>query len=227
MVASNDRTLGARYVYDARNNKLSRLGDLTPWLPEAQMAPIEPIRYTARDGLEIPGYLTLPVGREPRNLACIVNPKRISIYGASCGGYARQARVTFTPDLYAAAVNYVGVSSLFSFLQTIPPCWEPFRAQMFEMAGNPDDPQEQARLRATSPVFHVEPIRTPLFVAQGARDPRVNKAENDQIVEAHKKQGVAVQYMVKDNEGHGFANEENQFEFYGAMESFLRQHLRP
>jgi len=112
-------------------------------------------------------------------------------------------------------------------MKTIPPYWEPFRAQMYEMVGNPDDAKDQERMKATSPVFHADRIRTPLFVAQGARDPRVNKAESDQIVEALKKQGVAVQYMVKDNEGHGFANEENQFEFYGAMEAFLRQHLRP
>jgi dipeptidyl aminopeptidase/acylaminoacyl peptidase len=113
----------------------------------------------------------------------IADPKRIGIYGASYGGYATLAGVTFTPDLYAAAVNYVGVSNLFTFMKTIPPYWEPFRAQMYEMVGNPDDAKDQARMKATSPVFHADRIRTPLFVAQGARDPRVNKAESDQIVE--------------------------------------------
>jgi dipeptidyl aminopeptidase/acylaminoacyl peptidase len=110
-------------------------------------------------------------------------------------------------------------------MNTIPPYWEPFRQQMYEMVGNPQDPKDEARMRATSPVFQADRIRTPLFVAQGARDPRVNKAESDQIVEALRKRGVQVQYMVKDNEGHGFANEENRFEFYEAMEGFLRQHL--
>jgi len=81
-------------------------------------------------------------------------------------------------------------------------------------------------MRARSPVFHVDQIKTPLFVAQGARDPRVNKAESDQIVEALKKRGVEVEYMVKDNEGHGFHNEENRFAFYGAMEQFLAKHLK-
>jgi dipeptidyl aminopeptidase/acylaminoacyl peptidase len=75
--------------------------------------------------------------------------------------------------------------------------------------------------------MHAARIKTPLFVAQGARDPRVNKAESDQMVEALKKRGVEVQYMVKDNEGHGFRNEENQFEFYEAMEKFLGEHLKP
>ena len=76
-----------------------------------------------------------------------------------------------------------------------------------------------------SPVFHADKIKTPLFVAQGANDPRVNKAESDQIVEALKKRNITVEYMVKDNEGHGFANEENRFDFYKAMESFFAKHL--
>jgi dipeptidyl aminopeptidase/acylaminoacyl peptidase len=82
-------------------------------------------------------------------------------------------------------------------------------------------------MAATSPVLHAERIRTPLFIAQGARDPRVNKAESDQMVEALRKRGVEVAYMVKDNEGHGFHNEENQFEFYEAMEKFFQQHMAP
>jgi dipeptidyl aminopeptidase/acylaminoacyl peptidase len=93
------------------------------------------------------------------------------------------------------------------------------------MVGHPEKDAE--RMRATSPVLHAERIRTPLFIAQGARDPRVNKAESDQVVEALRKRGVDVQYMVKDDEGHGFRNEENQFDFYAAMESFLVRHLKP
>jgi dipeptidyl aminopeptidase/acylaminoacyl peptidase len=150
-------------------------------------------------------------------------PSGSAIYGASYGGYATLAGVTFTPDLYAAAINYVGVSNLFTFMKTIPPYWEPWRAQMYEMVGNPDNEKDKERMQATSPVFHADRIRTPLLVAQGARDPRVNKAESDQIVEALKKRGVAVQYIVKDNEGHGFANEENQLEFYNAMEAMMRR----
>jgi dipeptidyl aminopeptidase/acylaminoacyl peptidase len=112
-------------------------------------------------------------------------------------------------------------------MNTIPPYWEPFRQQMYEMVGNPESERDKARLKATSPVFHAERIRTPLLIAQGARDPRVNQAESDQIVAALRQRGVEVEYLVKDNEGHGFANEENQFEFYGAMERFFRQHLKP
>ena len=154
----------------------------------------------------------------------IADPKRVAIYGASYGGYATLAGVTLTPDLYAAAVNYVGVSNMFTFMKTIPPYWEPLREMFYEMVGNPEKDKEF--LQAVSPVFHVDKIKTPLFVAQGARDPRVNKAESDQIVEALKKRGVAVEYMVKENEGHGFRNQENQFEFYEAMEKFLARHMK-
>lgn len=80
-------------------------------------------------------------------------------------------------------------------------------------------------MREASPVFHMDKVKCPLFIAQGANDPRVNKAESDQVVEALKARGIEVQYMVKDNEGHGFHNEENRFDFYGAMEKFLDQHI--
>jgi dipeptidyl aminopeptidase/acylaminoacyl peptidase len=155
----------------------------------------------------------------------IADPKRIGIYGGSYGGYATLAGVAFTPDLYAAAVDYVGVANLLTFMNTIPPYWEAQRAQMYEMVGDPT--KELDLLKASSPVFHVDKIKTPLFVAQGAKDPRVNKAESDQIVEALRKRGVVVDYMVKDNEGHGFQNVENRFEFYGAMEAFFAKHLKP
>jgi dipeptidyl aminopeptidase/acylaminoacyl peptidase len=154
----------------------------------------------------------------------IADPKRIGIYGGSYGGYATLAGVTLTPDLYAAAVDYVGVSNLLTFLNTIPPYRKPLLPKFYAMVGNPETDVE--RLKATSPVFNADRIKTPLFIAQGARDPRVNKAESDQMVEALKKRGIEVQYMVKDNEGHGFQNEENQFEFYGAMEAFFHRYLQ-
>ena len=297
VAAYNDRTEGARYIYDARADTLSLLGVINPKLPEADMATMKPIHYTSRDGLVIHGYLTLPLGREPKDLACIVNPhggpwardvwgynpevqllanrgycvlqmnyrgstgygrrfweagfgqwglrmqdditdgvrwleaqgiadpKRVGIYGGSYGGYATLAGVTFTPDLYAAAVDYVGVSNLFTFMNTTPPYWKPFMPKFHEMVGDPV--KDAARLRATSPVMHVERIKTPLFVAQGAHDPRVKKAESDQMVAALEKRGVAVEYMVKNNEGHGFQNEENQFDFYGAMVKFFEAHMAP
>lgn len=155
----------------------------------------------------------------------IADPKRIGIYGGSYGGYATLAGITFTPDLYACAVDYVGVSNLFTFLNTIPPYWEPYRKMLYEMVGDPENPLDSARLYATSPVFHVDKIKAPLLIAQGAKDPRVNQAESDQIVDALRKRGVEVEYILKENEGHGFRNQENRFEFYGKMEVFLQKHL--
>ncbi len=154
----------------------------------------------------------------------IADPKRVAIYGGSYGGYTTLAGICFTPDLYACAVDYVGVSNLFTFMKTIPPYWKPYLDQFHEMVG---DPQKDSLLLASaSPALHTENIKVPLFIAQGANDPRVNKAESDQIVEGLKKRGISVDYMVKDNEGHGFHNEDNQFDFYGAMEKFFDKHLK-
>ena len=153
----------------------------------------------------------------------IADPERVAIYGASYGGYATLAGITSTPELYACAVDYVGVSNLFTFMETIPPYWKPFLNMMHEMVGDPK--KDSALMHDASPVYFVDKIKCPLFIAQGANDPRVNKAESDQVVEALKKRGVQVEYMVKDDEGHGFGNEENQFDFYGAMEKFLAKHL--
>ena len=153
----------------------------------------------------------------------IADPERVAIYGASYGGYATLAGITSTPELYACAVDYVGVSNLFTFMETIPPYWKPFLNMMHEMVGDPK--KDSTLMHDASPVYFVDKIKCPLFIAQGANDPRVNKAESDQVVEALKKRGVQVEYMVKDDEGHGFGNEENQFDFYGAMEKFLAKHL--
>ncbi|CAN5376244.1 S9 family peptidase [soil metagenome] len=151
------------------------------------------------------------------------DPERIAIYGASYGGYATLAGMVFTPGLYACGVDYVGVSNLLTFMDGIPPYWEQYRQMMYEMVGNPETEKEM--LEAASPVFHVDKIEAPLFIAQGANDPRVVKSESDQMVEALRERGIEVPYMVKDNEGHGFQNEENRFDFYRAMEQFLAKHL--
>jgi dipeptidyl aminopeptidase/acylaminoacyl peptidase len=153
----------------------------------------------------------------------IADPKRVAIYGGSYGGYATLQGIVKTPDLYAAAIDYVGVSNLFTFMNTIPPYWKPMLDMMYDMVGDPK--KDSIQLRETSPVFNADKIKTPLFIAQGANDPRVNKAESDQMIEALKTRGVDVEYMVKDNEGHGFHNEENQFDFYAAMEAFLQKHI--
>lgn len=153
----------------------------------------------------------------------IAKEDKICIYGGSYGGYATLAGLTYTPDLYKCGVDYVGVSNLFTFQETIPAYWEPMRVMIQEMVGHPE--KDKKMLTQFSPVFHADKIKAPLFVAQGANDPRVKKSESDQIVKALKEKGIDVPYMVKDNEGHGFHNQENQFDFYGQMESFLNKHI--
>jgi len=296
VAAISDRTQGTRYLFDRKANRLTKLGEVAPWLPEDRMAAMTPISYQSRDGLTIHGYVTLPNGRTAKNLPLvvhphggpwardswgfdpeiqflasrgyavlqmnyrgstgygrrfwelafkqwgrkmqddisdgvlylvkegIVDPKRVCIYGGSYGGYATLAGLAFTPDLYACGVDYVGVSNLFTFMNTIPPYWELSRQMMYEMVGDPEKDKEL--LRGASPALNADRIRAPLLVAQGARDPRVNIDESNQMVNALKARGIDVPYIVKQNEGHGFRNEENQFDFYEAMEKFLARYLQ-
>lgn len=153
----------------------------------------------------------------------IADPDRIAIYGASYGGYAVLSGVTTTPDLYCCGIDYVGVSNLFTLFETLPPYWEQGRKMMYEMIGSPET--EKELLKKASPIYHIDNIVCPLFVAQGANDVRVKKEHSDQIVESLRKKNIAVEYMVKENEGHGFQNQENRFDFYRAMEKFLKEHL--
>ncbi len=291
----SDKSHGAAYLFEVPSGKLQKIADISPWLNEKQMASMNPVSFTSRDGLKINGYLTLPPFGSQKNLPVVIlphggpssrdrwgfnpqvqflanrgmavmqvnfrgstgygrnfwkagfkqwgrdmqndltdavhwlieegiaDPDRVAIYGASYGGYATLAGLTFTPDLYACGVDYVGPSNLFTLLETIPPYWELARTRMYEMIGDPV--MDKALLKAVSPVFHASRIKAPLFIAQGAKDPRVKKNESDQMVEALRKQGTEVEYMVKENEGHGFHNEENRFDFYHAMERFLAEHL--
>jgi dipeptidyl aminopeptidase/acylaminoacyl peptidase len=153
----------------------------------------------------------------------IADSTRIAIYGGSYGGYATLMGLVKEPQMYAAGVDYVGVSNMFTFMKTIPPYWEPMLEMMYEMVG--DVVKDSTMLREVSPVFHVDKIKTPLFIAQGKNDPRVNVDESDQMVKAMKDKGIEVEYLVKNNEGHGFRNEENKFDFYRAMEKFLNTQL--
>lgn len=154
----------------------------------------------------------------------IADPGRIAIYGGSYGGYATLAGVTFTPDLYACAVDFVGVSNLLTFLKTIPPYWKPYLDMMYTMVGHPEKDQES--MAAYSPALHTDRIKAPLFVIQGANDPRVNIDEADQIVRSLRARGVEVPYLVKYDEGHGFRNEENRFESYKAIIGFFAKYLQ-
>jgi enterochelin esterase-like enzyme len=148
------------------------------------------------------------------------DPKRVAIYGGSYGGYAALVGATFTPDVFRCAVDVVGPSNLITMWNSIPPYWEPYRKLIAQRVG-----EDEAFLKSRSPLFKADQIKIPLLIAQGANDPRVKQAESEQIVEAVRKAGKPVEYLLFSDEGHGFARPENRLKFYGAMEQFLVKHL--
>lgn len=155
----------------------------------------------------------------------IVDPERVGIMGGSYGGYATLAGVTYTPDLYQAAVSIVGPSNLITLLNSIPPYWEAGRKIFHLRMGDPTTEEGKAQLERQSPLNHVDKIKTPLMVVQGANDPRVKKAESDQIVVAMRDKQLPVEYICAPDEGHGFARPVNNMAFLAATEKFLAKHL--
>ncbi len=155
----------------------------------------------------------------------IADPKRLAIFGGSYGGYATLAGVTFTPDLYAAAIDYVGPSNLITLLESVPPYWESIRKIFYERMGDPNTPEGKSLLTERSPLTYANKIKTPLLVVQGANDPRVNKREADQIVIALRDRGYPVEYLVAPDEGHGFARPVNNMALFMSGEKFLAKHL--
>src|SRR5215210_2817099 len=153
----------------------------------------------------------------------VADPERVAIYGGSYGGYAALAGATFTPDLFRCAVDIVGPSSLITLINSIPPYWKPLLATFHVLIGTADT--EKDFLRGRSPLFFVDRIKIPMLIAQGANDPRVKQAESEQIVAAMKEKGIDYEYLLFEDEGHGFARPENRLKFYAAAERFLAKHL--
>ncbi|MDH3649788.1 MAG: prolyl oligopeptidase family serine peptidase, partial [Saprospiraceae bacterium] len=295
--ANSDTDPGATYLFDRDKKTLDFQYRPRPKLPVEHLAPMKPVRYTSSDGLEIPGYLTLPKGVEAKSLPVIIlphggpwardhwgyssyaqflanrgyavltpnfrgstgygkaflnagnqewgqkmqdditygakylieegiaDPDQVAIMGGSYGGYATLAGLTFTPEVYAAGVSIVGPSNLLTLLESIPPYWEQIRKMFHERMGDPNTEEGRAQLVKQSPLFSAKKIRVPLMVVQGANDPRVKKAESDQIVVAMRELGLAVEYICAPDEGHGFARPENNMAFLAAAEKFLATHL--
>lgn len=279
------------FLWDCQSGAGSYLFSQNSALEEAHLAPMRPVEITARDGLGMVCYLTLPEGRQPKNLPLVLNvhggpwardewgldpeaqwlanrgyavlqvnyrgstgfgkqfvnaanrewgarmhddlidavnrmvedgiadPEKVAIFGWSYGGYAALVGMTFTPDVFAAGVAGVGISNLVSWYHSIPPYWEPMREQINLRVGNADT--EEQFMLSRSPLFRVDQIRRPLMIAQGANDPRVPRAEADQMVEALRSRGISVEYLLFEDEGHGFARPENRLSFYAAAEGFL------
>ena len=292
-----DRKSPRYWLYDRESGALELIGEAIPALAEYTLAPMQPVRYRARDGLEIEAYLTLPPDREPRGLPAVIaphggpwyrdvwgydpwaqwlanrgyavlqpnfrgstgygkkllnagnkewgramqddltdavrwlvdrgiaDPGRVAIMGGSYGGYATLAGLAFTPELYAAGVDIVGPSNLFTLLETIPPYWKPMIALFHTRMGHPE--RDAELLRAASPLFSADKIRAPLLIGQGANDPRVKRTESLQIVEALKEKGKPVEYVEYADEGHGFMKPENRLDFFRKAEKFLERHLHP
>jgi dipeptidyl aminopeptidase/acylaminoacyl peptidase len=294
----DDREPGVNYFYDHNTGDSRLLFRPYPNLDPAALAPMTPVTIDARDGLQLHGYLTLPLGREPVDLPMVLlvhggpwardcwtyqpdvqllanrgyavlqvnfrgstgygkaftqaaigefagkmhddlidavdwavkqgyaDRDRVAIFGGSYGGYATLVGVTFTPDVFAAAIDYVGISSLPNFMRTLPNVGRRFLATNWHLyVGDPQDPAQEADMLARSPITKVDQIRTPLLVVQGANDSRVVQAESDNMVAALRARGVEVEYMVKEDEGHGFVNPDNSIDLYHAVERFLAQHL--
>jgi dipeptidyl aminopeptidase/acylaminoacyl peptidase len=298
VVLSRDVDPGTVYLFDWQEMTVEELYETRPELPTEHLAPMAAIRYTTRDGVEIPAYLTTPKGVPAEDLAVVVNPHggpwardswgydpmaqflanrgyavlsmnfrgstgygkaflnagnkewgtglmqhditdgvkhlieegiadpdRVAIMGGSYGGYATLAGLTFTPDLYAAGVDIIGPSNLITLINSIPPYWGPFLKEFQLRLGDPDDPEDEARMKAQSPLFHAERIEAPLLVIQGANDPRVKQAEADQIVAKLHELGREVEYFVAPDEGHGFRGRENRLAMFARTEQFLAEQL--
>jgi dipeptidyl aminopeptidase/acylaminoacyl peptidase len=295
---TDDRTAGVTWFYDHATSRRQQLFRASPHLDPDAMAPMVPVDITARDGLRLPSYLTLPVGVEPRGLPMVLlvhggpwtrdywgfdpsvqlfanrgyavlqvnfrgstgfgkahteaaigefagamhddlidavdwavekgyaDPERVAIFGGSYGGYAALVGITFTPDVFAAAFEYVGFSSLVTFLRSLPEFVKPaLGSSWYRYVGDPDIPDQEADMLARSPISRVDQIRTPLMVVQGANDTRVARAESDTIVESLRARGVDVEYILFDDEGHLFSNPENLVWMFAAAERFLAKHL--
>ena len=295
--AASDRDPGTFYLYDAAKQELSELGRARKGIDPKVLSEMRPVRFKARDGWEIPGYLTIPIGRPTTKMPMLVvphggpygprdvwgysddvqffasrgyavlqinyrgsggyglefqlggykgygrkmqddltdgvkwcieqglaDPARVGIYGASYGGYAVLAGLTFTPELYACGVNYVGVADIES--RGIPRSFVGPRVIRESLAIRNVDPVKEADIiRATNPVAHVQNIRAPLFSAYGKNDPRV-QFDQWQMLESRLKQyGKTYEIMVAENEGHGFRKLENKLEYFRRVEAFLETNM--
>jgi dipeptidyl aminopeptidase/acylaminoacyl peptidase len=297
IIATSDTEPGETFLFDRKAHTLAQQYRVREKVPREALASMEPVRYPSSDGLEVPAYLTLPKGVEPKNLPLLVvphggpwardgwgynplaqffanrgyavlspnfrgstgygkrflnagngewgrkmqdditwgvrylvnlgtaDPARVGILGGSYGGYAALAGVAFTPDIYRAAVDIVGPSNLMTLLESIPPYWEAGRKMMYARMADPNTPEGKAWLEERSPLFSASGIRTPLLVVQGANDPRVNRAEAEQIVIALRDRGFPVEYVIAPDEGHGFARPVNNMAMLMAAEAFLARHL--
>jgi dipeptidyl aminopeptidase/acylaminoacyl peptidase len=154
-----------------------------------------------------------------------IDASKIGIMGGSYGGYMTMAALTYTPEEFAVGVNLFGVTNWIRTLKSIPPWWESQRIALYKELGDPNS-IDSVRLKRISPLFHTDKVTKPLIVLQGSKDPRVLQVESDEIVEGVRKNGVPVEYVLFDDEGHGFVKKENQIEAYSRILKFLDVYLK-
>lgn len=154
-----------------------------------------------------------------------IDASKIGIIGGSYGGYMTMAALTYTPEEFAVGVNLFGVTNWIRTLRSIPSWWEAQKEALYKELGNPNS-ADSVRLRQISPLFHTDKVTKPLIVLQGSQDPRVLQVESDEIVAGVKKNGVPVEYVLFEDEGHGFVKKENQITAYGKVLEFLDVYLK-
>jgi dipeptidyl aminopeptidase/acylaminoacyl peptidase len=154
-----------------------------------------------------------------------IDGDKIGILGGSYGGYMTMAALTYTPDAFKVGVNLFGVTNWIRTLRSIPPWWETFKEALYTELGDPNS-SDSVRLRAISPLFHTDKVTKPLIVLQGAQDPRVLQVESDEIVAGVRANGVPVEYVLFEDEGHGFVKKENQIKAYSSILNFLDTYLK-
>jgi dipeptidyl aminopeptidase/acylaminoacyl peptidase len=154
-----------------------------------------------------------------------IDGTKIGIIGGSYGGYMTMAALTFAPEEFDVGVNIFGVTNWIRTLRSIPAWWESSRIALYKELGDPYS-ADSVRLEAISPLFHTERVTKPLMVLQGAKDPRVLQVESDEIVAGVRQNGVPVEYVLFEDEGHGFLKKENQIKGYSQILEFLNVHLK-
>jgi dipeptidyl aminopeptidase/acylaminoacyl peptidase len=280
------------FLYDRPTKTASLLFSARPDLEKYRLSKMQPIEYTARDGMTIFGYLTVPEGMTTERLPMVLlvhggpwhrdvwgynpwaqwlsnrgyavlqtnfrgstgygkqyinagdrewagamhtdlidaknwaveqgiaDPNKVCIMGGSYGGYATLAALAFSPEAFSCGVDIVGPSNLNTLLATIPPYWSTMVAALHKRMGDNEE-----FLNSQSPLFKAQQMKAPLLIGQGANDPRVKKAESDQIAAAIRANGQPVEYYCFPDEGHGFVRPENDMAFNAAVERFLAKYL--
>jgi dipeptidyl aminopeptidase/acylaminoacyl peptidase len=153
------------------------------------------------------------------------DPAKIGIMGGSYGGYCALAGITFTPDVFACAVDIYGPSNLKTLIHSIPPYWKPMLSMFNVRMGDVNDPNDAELVTKASPLNSADRIIRPLLIGQGANDPRVKPAESEQIIAAIEKNHGKVVYVLYPDEGHGFARPQNRTDFNARAEAFLGAYL--